>query len=325
MTTKPSDYHRIRKAFQIAVGILASRAYGCGACPPPGEYTEVYTSPANGPDGGDVTGALPTLDQATCDRLCGGPTTGCAYASTDASGAVVIRCYDINRCGGAGRRPDGWVAARVDGADALGVWLGAIADLEAASVDAFRILEHELGVHGAPASLRRRARAAAADEIRHARTMRRLARRRGATVQRRTKMGPLRSRTLLEIAIENAVEGCVRETFAALVAEVQAARATDADLRDALRTIAKDETRHAALAHAVRAFLDSKLSTDERAAVDRAHREALARLADEAPVFLGDSARMAAGLPEASELRALARSLAASLADGAGIVSARAA
>lgn len=312
MTPKPSDYHRLRKAFQVAVGILASRAYGCGACPPPGEYTEVYTSPANGPDGG-TTNALPVLDQATCDRLCGGPTTGCAYASTDASGAVVVRCYDISRCGGAGRRPDGYVAARVDGVDALGVWLGEIADLEAASVDAFRILDHELGVHGAPASLRRRARAAADDEVRHARTMRRLARRLGATVARRTKRGQIRSRTVLEVALENAVEGCVRETFSALVAEVQAARAKDADLREALRTIAKDETRHAALAHSVRTFLDAKLTPEERATVDRAYLEALDRLEAEAPIFLGDSARAAAGLPEPAELRALARALGASL------------
>lgn len=317
MTTNPSHYHRLRKAFQVAVGILASRAYGCGTCPPPGDYTEVYTSPANGPDAsGD--GALPTLDQATCDKLCGGSTTGCEYANIDASGAVVIRCHDISRCGGAGRRPDGYVAARVDGADALGLWLGEIADLEAASVDAFRILDHELGAHGAPAPLRRRARAAAADEIRHARTMRRLARRRGASVARRPKMVRHDVRPLVETAIENAVEGCVRETFAALVAEVQAARAQDVDLGDALRVIARDETRHAALAHSVRTFLDSKLTADERATVDRAYREAFARLADEAPVFLGDAARMAAGLPEPSELRALARSLAASLA-GAGI------
>lgn len=311
-TAKPDDFHRIRKIFQIAVGLLASRAYGCGTCPPATEYTEVYTPPANGADGGQDDGGLPVLDPATCEKLCGSGTLSCSYANADASGAVVIRCRATVSCG-AGRRPEGFVAEDPSGTTALGVWLASVADLEAASVTAFRILDSELAEHGAPASLRRRARAAALDEVRHARTIRRLARRRGATAARRPKMGQRRSRPLLAIALENAVEGCVRETFAALVAEVQASRATDADLRTAFARIARDETRHAALAHAVRRFLDAKLEPAQRAEVDAAFHVALTRLEEEAPTFLGDGARDAAGLPEPAELRALARALARSL------------
>lgn len=324
MSRKPPDFHRIRKAFQIAVGILASRAYGCGTCPPPGPFTEVYVPPGNGADGGG-DGGLPVLDEQMCDQICGANTVSCSYASTDASGAVVVSCQAALSCGGAGRRTEGFVPAANLSVGSLGRWLAEIADLEAASVDAFRVLERELAAHGAPRSLRLRARAAAKDEVRHARTMRRLAARRGGAVASRPKMVPSPVRPLVAIALENAVEGCVRETFAALVAEVQAARAVDAELRDAFRTIARDETRHAALAHAVRAFLDTSLTPEERATVDRAYREALGRLEHEAPAYLGDSGRSAAGLPEPAELRALARSLSASLADRSGIVSVRAA
>ena len=312
-----NEYHRLRKLFQLATGILASRAYGCGVCPPSYDHDVVYNQPANGDAGSDAggDGGLPTLDQATCDKICEGSTISCSYASTDASGAVVVRCVQAISCG-AGRRPAGFEDAAGLGASSLGVWLAEIARLEAASITAFRVLERELASMGAPSSLRRRARAAAADEVRHARTVARLARSRGGRV-RRTHLGRSRRepRSLRAIAVENAVEGCVRETFAALVATAQAERAQDPELRRAFRAIARDETRHAALAHAVDRHLQERLSPEDRALVERARHEALARLVDEAPIHLGDGARREAGIPEAGELRAMARVLAEGLAN----------
>ncbi|CAN5802510.1 hypothetical protein BH09MYX1_BH09MYX1_60860 [soil metagenome] len=318
---KPDDFHRIRKAFQIAVGVLASRTFGgCGACPPYSEHDEIYTPPGNGPEAG-ADGALPTLDQATCDRLCGEPTLSCTYASADASGAVVIRCTANQSCG-AGLRPAGFVARRHVAEDDVAGWLFEMAELEAASVLSFRTLERELDELGAPTSLQRRARAAAADEVRHARTMRRIALRRdGAGGTRRDSASGTRRdsaitspRSVLGIAIENAVEGCVRETFAALVCAVAASRATDGALGDALAVISRDETRHASLAHAVHRFFLEELDVAERAALQRAYDAALARLDDDAPIYLATKARTVIGMPTPEELRALARSLASSLA-----------
>jgi hypothetical protein len=301
----PKHFHRIRKAFQIAAGILASRAWGCGTCPPSTEFTAVYTPPANG-DASTGDGGLPVLDKAECDRICGETTISCAYATTDASGAVVVTCKTAVSCG-AGRRPDGWSAgADACHGDPVGDWLARVAELEAVSVDAFRVLERDLARLGAPSSLRRRARLAAGDEVRHARTMRRLASRRGG-VNHRPKVVPVADRPAIAIAIENVVEGCVRETFAAFVATVQAERAADPAVRAAMTRIARDETRHAALAHAVDAWLSTRLSADERAAVARARREAIARLEDEAPIALGDRARDALGIPDAATMRAAAR------------------
>ena len=91
-----------------------------------------------------------------------------------------------------------------------------MAALEAASVPAFERLSAELALHGAPSALVARALEARDDERRHAALVVALARRYGAErgAVRRSAL-PLRS--LRAVAEENGVEGCVHETFAALL------------------------------------------------------------------------------------------------------------
>lgn len=91
---------------------------------------------------------------------------------------------------------------------------------------------------------------------------------------KRSKVGDLGVRSLDAIAEENAREGCVRETFGALVATVQAARALDPVVRTEMEIIARDETEHAALAWDVADWLDGALDDDARARVRRARTEA---------------------------------------------------
>src|SRR5581483_682033 len=114
-----------------------------------------------------------------------------------------------------------------------------------------------------------RAREAARDERRHARTMTALARRRGATVPR-VRATRRRSRALFDIALENAVEGCVREAYGALFAVWQSEHATDPRVRSAMRSIARDEATHAELAYDVHAWAREILQPDERTRLDRA-------------------------------------------------------
>jgi hypothetical protein len=64
-----------------------------------------------------------------------------------------------------------------------------------------------------------------------------------------TRSGP--EIRLLEVAVENAVEGCVRETFGVAVAMIRAERAGDKQVRRAMRSIARDEMQHAELSWAV--------------------------------------------------------------------------
>jgi hypothetical protein len=151
--------------------------------------------------------------------------------------------------------------------------------LEAVSVHAFAVLERELQAHGAPHSLRRGARRARRDEIRHTAMSARLSRRFGG--RPRTFEAPAAApvRSLRDIAIENAVEGCVRETYGAVVGLVEARVSRDAQVRRAMQRIAVDECRHAELAWAVAAWLRSRLTEEDRVAVDRAMDAAIAELA----------------------------------------------
>ena len=202
----------------------------------------------------------------------------------------------------AGRRGAGIVLPEA-GATTLGDYFARLAELEAASVGAFERLARELSAFGAPAALVRAAQRAARDEVGHEAAMGRLARRYGAVV------GPVRCdawplRTVVEVAVENAAEGCVRETFGALQATFQAARATDPSLARVFRTIARDETRHAALAWEVAAWLDGRLNAAERAQVATARQRSLRRLR-RALTHSPPAGLAAAGLPRADEVAAL--------------------
>jgi rubrerythrin len=127
-------------------------------------------------------------------------------------------------------------------------YLAKAAYLERASVTAFVRLAEELAAHGAPTRLRRAALRAARDEILHARIVARLAERAGAPSIDQPRVRAARVRSLAALAIENAVEGCVYETFGAAVGLAQAMTASDAKVRAAMRRIARDEMQHAELA-----------------------------------------------------------------------------
>jgi hypothetical protein len=100
---------------------------------------------------------------------------------------------------------------------------------------------------------------AARDEVRHARVTAAIA---GVPVRRpRVRTLPLRS--LAAIARDNAVEGCVHETWAAAVAHLEP--------HPAYRSIARDEVDHAQLAWDIDAWLGERARPDLR-------RRAAARL-----------------------------------------------
>ncbi len=184
--------------------------------------------------------------------------------------------------------------------------------LEAASVDAFRTLARELAAHGAPQTLSRAARDAARDETRHARAMRELAKRYGVVARTRPKPRRRKPRALVDIAIENAVEGCVYETFGAALAAFQAQRATDARDRKTMRDIARDEMRHAVLAARVDRWMRRRLAPNEDARITKARDEAVRRLLRDVrrvPRVLVD----VLGMPNANESDVMARAISATL------------
>lgn len=204
-----------------------------------------------------------------------------------------------------GRRPAGLregarPARRCVGSSCVGDYFAANTRLEAASVTAFRVLHEELAAHGAPPELLRLARRSARDEVRHTRMTGRLARRYGARPLRPSVQSQA-LRPLEELLIENAGEGCVRETFGALVGKWQAQRAQDPAIRRAMAKIAHDETRHATLAWKVAAWAEPRLSEAARARVHAARRQAVATLRKELEREPALELRTAAGLPSAAE------------------------
>jgi hypothetical protein len=208
-------------------------------------------------------------------------------------GSVVFR--QINGC--AGRKPVGLLnRGREVGRSKLGDYLAGVAHLEAASVVSFERLAQELEAFAAPRGLVDAALAARADEVRHADLIGRLAVAHGGEPIG-PEIAPMVPRTLEEIALENAVEGCVRETYGALLGGYQAGHALNRALRTAMLRIAEDEARHAALSHRVHRWIMPKLSAVARERVRHAQQRAVFELAGEVALRPDVELASLAGLP----------------------------
>lgn len=213
-----------------------------------------------------------------------------------------------------GRRPEGLRPHRAVGGELVGRWLAEVAYLEAASVASFGRLATELRVLGAPASLVAEAERARRDEIRHAAAMRRLAIRHGVRPATPPPM-TFDRRSLEDFARENAVEGCVLETFGALVGLAQAERATDPAVRLVMRGIARDEARHGELAWRVHGWALAQLDAAASERVLHAANDAARTLLDASPELLDRDTARGLGVPIGPERRALARAFVAALPD----------
>lgn len=211
-----------------------------------------------------------------------------------------------------GRRPTGY---RGSGScdSTIGGYLARQTELEAASVRAFGDLHDDLLAHGAPVSLRRAAITAAADEVRHARTCARLANRYGGSPAKRAIAAAPR-RSLYQLAHDNLVEGCMRETYGAVVGGYQGRAAGDATVRHAMRSIARDEARHSALSWRIHAWVVPRLSAEERRELARAVgavREELERGVEENAELC-----RVLGIPDAAAAKALLAQLDATVWNG---------
>ena len=301
---------------------------GCssfGNCPAPDTTQTVAVSPGDAGSGAELVDAsiddLIARCQASssdCTPLCeqvlwspGNEPTIKSCELVTGDGGLAVRIVTETFCGG--RCPEGLAPPTSGGeGDPLGAWLAANAYLEAASIDAFEILATELGAHRAPPALIQAARAATVDERRHADAIGRLAASRGAVAPAAcVKRGPVRD--IEAVARENAVEGCVRETYAALLAGRQARAATDPAIRFAMGGIARDETRHAALAWAVDCWSRALLAPAARRRVREARREAIEGLVDAPLAGLPRDDRAQAGLPDEEDAARIAGELVAAL------------
>jgi hypothetical protein len=196
-----------------------------------------------------------------------------------------------------GRRPTGLVDCPVGGINVgIGEYLAEAAHLEAAAVAAFAQMIASLRDMGAPASLVAAAESARRDEVRHARAMTRLAAGYGHT-PKRVELAPFHGHSIESLALENIVEGCVRETYSAVRAGWQAAHAEDAGIRAVFQAIAAEEAQHAELSWNLAAWLDTQLDASARARVQLAHDEAIEALRRELRTAPHTSVQTLAGMP----------------------------
>jgi rubrerythrin len=239
---------------------------------------------------------------ATCAYTPDGVTLNCSYhehfCETTASCERTVY----------GRVPVGLVSRRSLASSPLARWLADGAHLEAASVPAFEDLVAELDACGAPEPLVRAARSSADDETRHARSLRSLAHRLGAPVAPVTRSETGR-RDPEAVAIDAAVEGCAREAYGAIGAAYQAEHARSRAVREAYRTIAADEARHALLSFRVNEWLSSSLSSAARRRVEEAREQSLVSLAASLAHESDPTLRDVLGLPDATRAMELLSAL----------------
>ena len=311
-------FQSLRRTLQhLALASLPAVAAGCWLddgfdCPPYVNRSELTV------DVEDSDGKLRQLvdacrEEGECEQLCHEvlkkieryeappPLYTCELTGDDRATLYIV--YDNGSA--CGRRPAGFTHAPVEPEAApVARWFSHAAALEAASVVAFEQLARELAHHGAPASLCQRAERAARDEVRHARLMGALARRFGG---RTAPVGtaPHHIRPLLEIAVDNAVEGCVRESYGAAVAYYQARAATEPEVRAALAVIAEDEASHAELSWDLDRWFLARATPAERAQLAAAKRTAVATLRAEVDVDPHEDVVARTGLPGRSEAVAM--------------------
>lgn len=331
--------------FRNAVALLAAQTVACGGCE---EEAETITIPTPArvdlDDAKDATSFASIDEGAAIDERCkdtcrlqkgskytlescvvlvpegapdAGPSATPTPATTTASQTQCTFthwvCKGSNSSGhcGMGRPPAGYVASERGGS--LGDFFAHAAELEAASITAFRHLELDLLRWNAPSALVEQARAARRDEVVHARMMRDLARAHGSKPTRAHGV-PRGERELVDIAIENAVEGCVNETYSALVATWASTHAVDPAVAATMATIAEDETRHASLAWSIHEWATTLLSSEERARVDAALADAAEALVRDLGLRAVSQPVIRAGVePTAVEAQKLARSVASDL------------
>jgi hypothetical protein len=241
------------------------------------------------------------------------PSCGPGYPSyrlqVTTDGAVSATGIGVFMEGCVGRRPHGLaLSAPSENAPATGRYYARIAELEAAAVIAFERLLIDLADAGAPLGLLRRLEDAQRDEVRHARVMAELAGRYGAEVAA-PRVSPRRTPTLLEMALENVTEGCVRETWGALSARYQCQTAESFADRTIWSAVADDEARHAELSFDLHTWLMSRLSPEERLEVEAARLRAWEELLVELDSEPEPDVRRRAGVPSRSAALEMAREL----------------
>ena len=224
------------------------------------------------------------LTEESCSNLCATELDtyydylcACDYQGVDSDGMHPVTC-EFTQCAVEGRVHGGiQKLTQSTGCSGLGRYFARAYHAEASAVEAFLELRKELSFHNAPTELIDRCFLAAKEEIVHAQMMAKLAEIHQGELPE-LSFGTFEPRALLDLALDNAVEGCIFETFSALKMLQQAQRATDPVIAQTLKSIARDEVNHAELSWAIHRHLMTELSTEEQTLVQKAQKEAITQI-----------------------------------------------
>jgi hypothetical protein len=229
----------------------------------------------------------------------------------------ILSCnYDVQKvCAAVGRRPAGLqedtptplAAQHTDTIDPLrevGEFFAHLAYLEEAAVTAFEYLVKELEAYNAPTELVQIAKDGITEEIEHAKLMQQLALRYGGTLKP-VEVEPFALRSLADIAIDNAKEGCIRETFGSLFAMWQSMTSEDEAVKVTMERIAHEESRHGALSWGIDSWIQPLLTEEQRTQCTQARQEAVAQLQSEILQEPSESMQRFAGVPTAAQAQQL--------------------
>jgi len=178
----------------------------------------------------------------------------------------------------------------------LGQYLVDMTAMETAAITAFHYLSLELEAYDAPQALIARAREAVIEEARHAEMAAQLAAAYDLDMKEVT-VDAFTLRPLYQIALENAVEGCINETFAAACGLWQSELAQHDVFRMAIGDITEDELGHAALSWDIHQWVMPQLSQVEQERIRVAQAEAVDNLVNDFKQESNPVLQQAFGLP----------------------------
>ena len=251
------------------------------------------------------------LTEASCSNLCQTELNvwmdylcSCDYQGADVDGNHPGTC-EYTQCAVEGRvHGEIKKLEKSTGYTELGIHFARGYHAEASSVGAFLQLRKELAFHQAPKELQERCFLAAKEEIVHAQLLAKLAKLHQGQLPT-LDFGRFQPRSLFALALDNAVEGCIFETFSSLKALQQANNATDQVIAKAMKIIALDEIKHAELAWDIHRSLISRLSSAERDIIHEAQKEAIQQLlkSTDAISCLSKESQKKLGLKDTSRLK----------------------
>lgn len=200
-----------------------------------------------------------------------------------------------------GRMPAGaHIQAPDDTASVLGEYFSSMAAMETAAVTAFRYLTRELEAYQAPEALIAMACQAVQEEIEHAEMAGLLSQAYDAAVPT-VEVDDFQLRSLFEVALENAVEGCVNETFAAACGIWQHQHAELDAFKAVMGRVAEEESGHAELSWGIHQWIMPQLTEAQQQHIRAAQAEAIESLHATFQVEENPQVRRAVGLPESAD------------------------